>query len=872
MKRKVSQELKKERNDKIKQFLKDMIAPTIFIVVVAFVLYKMATYEKPVEENDIPATYAYDGSTDPIILENNFLKFEMNPETTQFTVLHKETGRVWSSNPNMEQETIALTEEKNRLQSIFYITASEQTGKVLDYDSYSKSVLNQIYEIDKKSDDEVLIHFSVGNVEKTYMIPPVCLEAEFNEYIKQLEDLGDKASVKEVKNRYKKWDKDKLAKADIEKFDAVKERYPIAETEVVYTLREGLNPVAMNKLLKAFESIGYDMEKYQKDLELDTQQKSSDKPVFNLDLDFKLDGDQLVVSVPFSSVQNPSKYPITKITLLPFFGAGSKSENGFLFVPEGGGGIINFNNQKTTLQSYSSRVYGWDLCLIRDSIVHDPITNFGVFGIAKEDASFICIPGDGASYATIQADISGKTNSFNYVNAVYDLYQREQFDVGQISSSDIFKYIEKLPQDEKIEQRYIFVDSNNYVDMAHEYETYLKKTYGESYFKMHDDTSTPVNVEIIGAVDKTEQIVGIPVSRPLELTSFDEAGEIADELNEKGFKNVNIRYTGWCNGGVNQTVLSKAKPVSKLGGKSDLKDLSSKLQGLGYKLALNGITTLALDSNLFDGFFSYTDAAKNISEERMELHKYSAVTYALREGSETFYLLHTGLTMEYADNLREAADDYGAGVAFEDIGKDIPSDFYEDDYHSRENVRKLHMELLKKYKDAGKYTVVEAGNEYAIPYVDMVVDMDLSGSNYTIIDYNIPFLELAIHGYVDYTGESLNICGDTNEEVLYSAAYGAGLSFTVMKESAFTLQDTLYTHFYGCDYEAWKQNMFDIYSRYNKELGHVFNQKMTNHKYLAPGVSVTEYADGTKVYVNFNYAAYNEGGVSIAARDYKVVR
>ena len=35
---------------------------------------------------------------------------------------------------------------------------------------------------------------------------------------------------------------------------------------------------------------------------------------------------------------------------------------------------------------------------------------------------------------------------------------------------------------------------------------------------------------------------------------------------------------------------------------------------------------------------------------------------------------------------------------------------------------------------------------------------------------------------------------------------------------------------------------------------------------------VTEYADGTKVYVNFNYTAYNEGGVSIAARDYKVVR
>ena len=811
MRRQKSEELKKERRDRIKQFLKDMIAPTIFVIIVVFVLYKMATYERPAEENDIPATYGFDGNTDPIVLENNFLKLDMNPETTQFTVLHKETGRVWNSNPDISIETSALQEEKNRLQSLLYIQASEQTGKILDYDSFSKSINNQIYKIERKSDTEVVIHFSIGNVEKTYMIPPVAREEEFLGYVQALTDLGDSAAAKEVKNRYKKWDKDKLSKADKENFDAIAERYPLVKEEVIYTLRDGLNPVTMNKLLAAFESIGYDQAKYEEDLALDTQEKTSDKPVFNLDLCLKLDGDQLVVSVPFNSIQNPKKYPITKLTLR-------------------------------------------------------------VFGISKGDASFICIPGDGSSYATIQADISGKTNSFNYVNAVYDLYQREQFDVGSISSSDIFKYIDQLPQDEKIEQRYIFVDSGSYVDMAKEYETYLKKTYGEKYFEMKKDTEAPVNVEVIGAVDKTEQILGIPVSRPLELTSFDEAGEIADELKANGFNNVNIRYTGWCNGGVNQTVLSSAKPIGKLGGKSDLKALSSKLSGMGYKLALNGITTLALDSNIFDGFFSFTDAAKNISEERMELHKYSSVTYALREGSETFYLLHTKLIMEYADNLREAADDFGAGVAFEDIGKDIPSDFYEDDYHSRENVRKLHMELLKKYNDEGKYTVVEAGNEYAIPYVDMVVDMDLSGSNYTIIDYNIPFLELAIHGYVNYTGESLNICGDQGEELLYSAAYGAGLSFTVMKESAFALQDTLYTHFYGCDYDKWSHNMIDIYTRYNKELGHIFNQKMTDHKYLAPGVSVTTYADGTKVYVNFNYAGYNEGGVSIPARDYKVVR
>jgi hypothetical protein len=212
MRRQKSEELKKERRDRIKQFLKDMIAPTIFGIIVVFVLYKMATYERPAEENDIPATYGFDGNTDPIVLENNFLKLDMDPETTLFTVLHKETGKVWNSNPDVSIETAALQEEKNRLQSLLYITASEQTGKILDYDSFSKSINNQIYKIERKSDTEVVIHFSIGNVEKTYMIPPVAREQEFLDYVQALTDLGDTAAAKEVKNRYRNGIKISLVK------------------------------------------------------------------------------------------------------------------------------------------------------------------------------------------------------------------------------------------------------------------------------------------------------------------------------------------------------------------------------------------------------------------------------------------------------------------------------------------------------------------------------------------------------------------------------------------------------------------------------------------------------------------------------------
>ena len=67
--------------------------------------------------------------------------------------------------------------------------------------------------------------------------------------------------------------------------------------------------------------------------------------------------------------------------------------------------------------------------------------------------------------------------------------------------------------------------------------------------------------------------------------------------------------------------------------------------------------------------------------------------------------------------------------------------------------------------------------------------------------------------------------------------------------------------------------MFEIYNRYNSELGHVFNQEMTNHEYLAKKVTCTTYEDGTKVYVNYSYHDFTAtDGTVVPAKDYAVTR
>ena len=845
--------------------IKNLAAPVIITAIILAGVLVIMNFQNAKEPVEVVRLNGYEGTMDPIVMENEKLKFTMDPSTTQFILEVKDTGAVWYSNPpEAANDPIAQTVEKGKLQSTLLMTYSMETGLEVAYDSFNYGVNNGLYEIEEGM-DYIRVNYSIGNVEREYVIPTVIRSADLGNYMVQLNN--DDGSF--VRRYYKSYDINNLGKNDDR--EELLKNYPILETEPIYVLRDNAQNAILSKLEKIFESVGYTYEDFIADKELSTIEKNSDKPIFNVSMIYRLDGGDLVVEVPFSSLENKDEFPIYNLTPLPYFGAGGPEDEGYLLVPEGGGALIRFNNGKLSQSRYYANLYGWDMALSREAIVHDTRAYFNAFGIANGENSFICILEEGAPYASILADIGGHSHSYNYVNAMYSVSVREQYDVSAMANSNIFQYLEVLP-DETLTQRYCFVDSNSYVDMAKTYQDYLKDKY-EGYFTKNDDTSTPVVIEILGAVDKVKQILGVPVSRPLRLTSYSEAEELIKELQSEGMENMSVKLTGWCNGGVSQKILRKVKTISALGSKKDLQSLSNTAKELGVDLYLEGVTHYEYDSSIWNGFFSFTDAARFITKERAELFIYSHVTYAAREGADSYYLLHADLIQKMADSLIAAADKYGANVAFRDTGMDLSSDYYEKNPVSRQSALYAQAEKLKEIVDSGKSVMINMGNDYAALYSDMITNMDLSGSGYTILDDEVPFYQLALHGYVNYVGMPLNICGDTQEELLVSAEYGAGLSFTLMQETAFALQKTLYTQYYGSDYAAWHDRMMEIYNRYNTELGHTFNQEMTDHVQISDELSCTTYEDGTKVYVNYSYEdVVTPDGVEVLARDYKVVR
>ncbi len=842
-----------------------IIGTVVCASVIGFIVYFVIRLMPKEEENKTQFTYysfTEDENTEDNTLENDSLLFSLNPKTTGFTILQKTTGHIWLSSPEeTDDDPIALPKEKACMNSTLLLTYSTENGVNNTYDSKTYSVDRKFYSIEK-SENEITVNYILGDMDRQYVIPMAVDEDRMDE----ITDGMSKSNINLILQYYRLYDTDNLLPSDNE--DELLQKYPILDEENLYVVRDDMPDYMKEKIEKLFSDNGYTYSDYEKDMELYAGSAQKSVPMFNVSVVYRLDGDSLIVEVPFDKISFKKDFPLVDLAVLPYMGAGSAGKKGYMFVPEGGGSIIKFNNGKLKQSNYYSDIYGWDYCTDRKAVVTETRNSFPVFGIATEDSSFISILESGASYAGITADISGRYNNVNYVYAKYTMAHSEEYDISSKSTNSEFVYEKRLPAGEKIKQRYDFVSSADYNDMAKVYRDYLVRKYGLTEKR---ETSAPVAVEILGAVDKIQQVAGFPKSRPFAVTSYKQTAEIIENLKKTGFMNMYVKLSGFFNGGIKQKLLRKVKFLRILGGKKDFVKMSASLAG--ERVYLDGITQFAVNSGLGDGFMNYRDSARFVSSELARLYEYSAIWYGREKTKKPQYLLRSSLSEQMTVNLESAVKKYGLyGVSLRDTGFMLSGNYDPDHVSSRESVREVHTAGMEKIKTDGLGIMINGGNDYALQYADFITSMDFTGHAYSIIDEQIPFYQMAVHGYVNYAGTPVNLAANSQDTVLKAAEYGAGLMFVFMDADEGKLQDTAYTGYYGAGFREWSSSAEQIYGRYNRELGNTFQQKMSNHRNLSPDVSLTEYEDGTRVYVNFGYTGYTtEDGIRIPERDYKVV-
>lgn len=578
-------------------------------------------------------------------------------------------------------------------------------------------------------------------------------------------------------------------------------------------------------------------------------------PCIRLALEFTLTEDGLDITIPNESIEEYGEtFSITSVDLMMFFGAKADAQDGYFFYPDGSGAILKFDdkahvNETTVIYD----VYG-DITkneeiqgLFEDS---DPVVLLPVFGGNYGAEGYVAYITEGAESSKITVTPSGKIIKANYMYPSFT-YRRSFLD-PRVTAKIVQTFdADRITIDYTVHYSILPAGESEYADMAAVYRDYLIET-GVLTDKVEADSYPMVLDLFMGIVEE-----GLIFDTFQSVTSFSQAQEILEDLSGSMNGEIDATLVGWTKGGFGSE--PKFFPAnSKLGGNSGLQKLAeyAKANNVGLSLAANFLTVDADASGY----------SKN--RDIVFLSNYQALTNM----RESVYMISPNVALNNFGKFIKKAEKYPvSGIRLDNIGTMMYYNYTEKNVVKSDECQQYWKDMLQNAKNTTGSVTAGGGNAYVLGIADRVTQIPVADCGYQMTSEAVPFYQIVTHGYVDYTGEALNLSSDSERQQLKWIEYGYVPYFEITYESAEKLINTRYSELFSSAYSAWKDEIVETYTMLEDALGDVRNVEIVSHEEVAEDVYCTGYANGTNIYVNYNSSAVSVNGVDIDARSYKVM-
>ncbi len=823
------------------------------------------SYAEKIEDVKISADYSYSEAENiaiangfaPVLNNQNFTLY-YKAETSEMAVYNRNNNEVLYSNPqDIPEDVTGLA--SHRLKSQLYVTYYVNNTQAKYFSSYYDCV-NFNQNTAEIKDNTLVVEYVFGKESYSKEMLPIAIPKDKYEE-KILPKLTD--ADKEILENAYKLTSIKSAKTDVARNKLI-ERYKNIEKTDLYVLDRYIPDYEVEAVYKSLFKY-YTTEDFKEDNGAagGTTEVANDSITFTLSLCYSLRENGLTVSLDCSQLTVSENADIDSVAILEFFGCGGKADSGYSVIPDGSGGVINFNTNKPWASEYSARIYGDDGAIsYTNSVENKKSVQLPMYAIAKNESGIIAVASKGAGICSIISDIADDIIPYNKTAFCANVFSFDKMYVlnPEYGGGMSEVYVrEAEPYSENIEINYFFLEKNKntYANIAEYYRNMLIKN-GTLSQKVNGET--PFVFELVGAVDVNKHFLGIPYKGYEVLTSFEQAEEIIEAFSEQKISRMKVKLSGWFNGGLQQTDISKVNILSCLGGKRKLtKLMESKKADVFPQINVSTVSNKA-----FDGFSIKNEAARLTYNETALLYPISLSRGDFDYEEKYNYILSPA---KYSAKVKSFNKKFNyKNIALSDLTTTLNSDFSADNYTSRIKAENITKDTLTKLKK-GRSILASAPNEYAVEFVDVVTDMPLGTSGANIFDLEIPFVQMVFSGYKDMACEPINIY-DNGADLLKLMAYGTLPNYTFMYAESSALKDTDYSNYYSLCFKDWQEEAMELYKDYCKDMQAVRGCSITGWEMITANVIKISYENGAVFVINQGDNIYEDGAVKVEGQSY----
>ncbi len=786
----------------------------------------------------------------------------------------KETGeKVWSIPQEYASDPKAGgADTKKELGSALLLTYYDiKTQKTVVFDSLTNSAeLSQIYYAPLKDGSGVGVKMVLGREDSARLIPEIISAARFEQVLLDMEAASGSSVAKKAKALYISYTMDKSTEDQ-------KKKFPALQKSDIYVLKTSATKRNKEDLEKYFRECGYTYEQMEADYaELDYVSQAEQFPCFKVVMEYFLEDGALKVNIPAGLIDyDKDAFILTQLRIFPFLGAGKVGEEGYVFVPDGSGALVPFNNDGKLNSVYTAnRTYGPDGAEAKTDRGSDYYEYRNpVFGIKTGEHAVFGIVTDGDATTLICNQVGNITHSYNTAYATFILSQNAQYESYTMEQAPWVQY-DRKGYTGTISLSYWLLtgDDADYVGMAKTYRDFILSSRKE---KKTENGSLPIFIETLGTVGNNTRVLGIPGYRNVEVTSYKEAGNILSELSEMGVSGIKLRYLAWCNNGYYTDVPKGIKTENKVGSKHELKELKKAADALNAELFMdiNVLTSSFANKNGFNpAFIKSEDGIRDLFQKQSFYPFYNPTVEAVR-GWE--FCINPKKVLSYFDKMTAKYDKLGlTDISAGTMGEVLNSNYKKSDYTNRQESLKIMKEVMDRASKRYDSVMVEGGNSYTLSDADYILSLPMTDSGYTVEERSVPFIQIALHGIVTYAGYPINLSQDPETEILKYVEYGCAPYFRVCDADGAILKKSFIVErdLFDVGYSKWKEEIAQSYARMEAVLGPVKDAFITDHEILMDGVYATVYSNGYTVLVNYTKEPVSVNGEDIPALDFVLVK